>query len=278
MSPAGFGDPSDLPVSWWGELAPTDEVDSRCWFCSFEGLDLWLQSFDAGEWRFVWRYRDDRRAESPEGIPVRAPRRCSPEALPADGKSLRALGVDDLHLVPRLADRPVVARPREPFVLLPGARQQAYLSTPVWVCLQNDSATSVLELPARQLSQTWFGPNARVGEVAYAQRTSLRTRLDWVGRSSDRAITPVLLENHGSESLRIQRFSLPAPALTLYRDRRGHLWTQRITVRRAPAADSVEVDLGRRPPAEAQGAEELSSSRVVAHRSLLVRALSSLFG
>jgi hypothetical protein len=98
------------------------------------------------------------------------------------GKSPRRL-----CLRPLLADRSVVVRARQSVFIPPGEEAMLYLSTPVWVSVDlGEPARALREIPVQQLSDTWFGPSTREGELCYAARTHARNHLDEVPRRPHR--------------------------------------------------------------------------------------------
>jgi hypothetical protein len=89
---------------------------------------------------------------------------------------------------PMLADRPVVVRARQSVFIPPGEEAMLYLSTPVWVSIDlGEPARALREIPVLRLSDTWFGPSTREGELCYAARTHARNHLDQVPRRPHRA-------------------------------------------------------------------------------------------
>lgn len=145
-------------------------------------------------------------------------------------------------LAPVLGDRPVVARPRQPVYLL--ARQEVtfYLSTPVWLKILVGSPQMTLrELATVRLSDTWFGPSTRVGELCYANRTHARRNLGELPLRPHRAITPLRIRNNAQEALPLEKISLPVPMLPLFGADDGSLWTQRATLVRDEVSDLASV-------------------------------------
>lgn len=183
-----------------------------------------------------------------------------------------------LVLTPRLADRPVVVRPRTPFSIAPGAQALIYISSPLWLEISLEGLQPpLLDIPFARPSDTWFGASTLVGEACYASRTFARADISELPLHPHRATTPIHLHNQASDPLVIETLSLPAPYLSLYSDKNGGLWTQSITLRRRPGESTAALELGSGAPQEADGGEQVSGPRKAGGQNLVVRAWSSLF-
>jgi hypothetical protein len=186
---------------------------------------------------------------------------------------------DRVQLSPMLADRPVVIRPRQPIFLLSEQTVTLYLSTPVWLKIQvGEPAVLLKEFPVQRLSDTWFGPSTREGELCYAGRTHARHNPSELPKRPHRAITPLTIMNKASTPLPLEKFSLPVPMLALYGDVDGLLWTQAVTLTREGQTDLASVQIDSRPPQYGKGLTRLAPPRQESGRSGLVRAFSVLFG
>ena len=257
---------------WWRELDVAAESGVR-WTLGAFGLTVFRMG---GEWQ-VGHERDD--AAEPEGDDG-----CSVEALsePPDEfpnleRFVAEAGRASISLLPRVADRSVVARPRMPLHVLPGRATKVYVSVPVWVDLTlSRPSRSLRELPVKRLSNTWFGPSTREGEVAYALKTYARARLEEMPRRTYRAITPIVIRNKAADVLLVDRMSLPIPYLSVWGTSEGHLWTEQITLAREEGDGMSTLDVKKGAPREAVGAKRISEPRRTAPASLLVRAFTSL--
>lgn len=182
-----------------------------------------------------------------------------------------------ITITPKVADRPVVARPETSFQLLPGAKIDLFVSTPSWVEVQiGEPPQTILDEPVWRLSDTWFGAITGPGELCYAITTTARLRLENLPVLPHRVITKVRLENRAAESVSIERLSLPAPHLTLYADAGGHLWTQSVHMKLQARDTLAEVDLGKGPPDEAKKPKRVAKPRQATHQNILMRAKSAL--
>lgn len=201
--------------------------------------------------------------------------------LPAEFSERYVIGGDSgrLKLSPALADRNVVIRPRQPVFLLSGQQATLYLSTPVWIKLEvGEPGVLLREIATQPLSDTWFGPSTREGEVCYAGRTHARHHINELPLRAHRAITPLHIHNKATTPLPLEKFSLPVPMLSLYGSADGSLWTQRLTLTREDQSDLAAVRIDPRPPEYAEGMQRLAQPRQEPGRSGLVRAFSMLLG
>ncbi len=202
-------------------------------------------------------------------------------SLPAEFEERHVLNGTSGHLTltPLLADRNVVIRPRQPVFLLSGQAVTLYLSTPIWLRIDvGEPATLLREMPVTRLSDTWFGPSTREGEICYAGRTHARHHPDEIPHRPHRAITPLHIHNKAATPLPLEKISLPVPMLALYGSEDGMLWTQRVTLTREDQSDLAAVRIDPNPPEPNRKLSLLSKPRQNPGRSGLVRAFSLLFG
>ena len=178
-----------------------------------------------------------------------------------------------------LANRPVISRPVTPFHLPAGEEATLFVSTPVWLHLAAAKPLRDLtDVPIQRPSDTWFGPSTREGQLCYDSRTSGRLHLEEVPQRPHRAVTRVVIRNDGSDALRLERLSLPAPFLAVFEADDGLLWTTPVTLVREPSGEMGTVKIHENPPQEARHARRLSPPREKPTHASLVRALSALFG
>ena len=179
---------------------------------------------------------------------------------------------------PALADRPVVIRPRQPVFLPSGEEVTLYMSSPVTVRIETgDPGVLLREIPSVQLSDTWFGPSTREGELCYSGRTSARQELEEVPRRAHRVLTAARIRNESVMPLPLEKLSLPVPALSVYGTLQGDLWTESVSLVHSgdPELAMLHVDEG--APTYAGATTRLSPPRRPIQRGSLVRAFSILF-
>lgn len=265
---------SEKTPIWWG----TFELSEGAVGCWRVGPLAFCAKRLAQEWRLAYhRYED----EAPTAVNVPCGSEETDEIVAA-GSLLRAasrqLG-EAMVVTPALADRPVVARPEPTLKILAGAEIELYVSTPVWLQIYvKGIEEALLDVPSQRPSDTWLGASTRAGELCYAIRTKARLDLENLPLRAYRAITKILLRNRAADTLILERLSLPFPHLSIYRDRHGYLWTQRLTVARSKTGSLAEVHLGEGPPREAEEAEVVAGPRDEPSKNVLNRALGALFG
>ena len=229
----------------------------------------------AGEWWLSWERQED------DEDSTRVERILSTEPLPVERYERFVCGAGDHSAVlkPVLADRSIVVKPRQPVFVLPGEETTFYISTPVWIRVEAGEPPRILrDVPVMRLSDTWFGPSTREGELCYAARTHARSSLQEVPRRPHRAVTPLRIHNRAGTMLPIDRVSLPVPLLSLYGGGDGALWTEGVDFIRATDSDMASLRVAPGPPADATGAQLLTGPRLHAEKVGLVRAFSGLFG
>ena len=192
-----------------------------------------------------------------------------------------ALPGDEAHLAlsPRLADRSVIARPTVP-LLIPAQQSVAlFVSTPLWVALTADALPGYLmDVPSFRLSDSWFGPSPRDGELCYACVTQARLDPQRLPSHPVRAMTRIQIHNEAVDTLAVERVKIPTPYLQLFRTQSGELWTQAVHVHRRTLSGDVEMRLETPRGVADLGGESIASARKVESNTLFKRALDALIG
>ncbi|HEX7038346.1 MAG TPA: hypothetical protein VF210_21455 [Pseudomonadales bacterium] len=230
-----------------------------------------------GEWQIAFSREDETLASSFARLELRM------GGLEAGGGAFDRFILrgpsDRLVLRPLLADRPVVIRPRQPVFLPSGEEITLYMSSPVTVRVEAGEPPVLLrDVPSLAMSDTWFGPSTREGELCYSGRTHARHSLAEVPRRAHRAITPVHIRNEVESPLPLEKVALPVPLLSVYGAADGSLWTENVSLVRTSASDLAALRIGSGPPEYAGAAELISGPREAHGRGSLVRAFSHLFG
>lgn len=264
---------STPPVRWWQE---TELPEDSAGFWQIGPLAFWLQR-SVGEWRFVGEYRED----APEDVLLH--RLPATRPMPAAGDLQRRLGFrrtsGRVRLLPALPDRAVVVQPATPFALPAGEETTLYISTPLWLRVAvGDPPQEFVELPTRPLSDTWFGPDTRVGELCYAASTSARLRREALPMRPCRALTELRLRNQAAGALDVQKVQLPMPTMALYMSADGALWTEPVTLVRRDDGELAALELGRGAPAHLAQPRRLAEPRRQPEKGLLLRAFGGLIG
>ncbi|MBB5021661.1 hypothetical protein [Desulfurispira natronophila] len=185
-----------------------------------------------------------------------------------------------VNLVPCLPDRSVVIRPVTPCTIHSGEGITLYIGSPIWLQLHlNGNSKGSQDIPAHPLSDTWFGPDTRNGELCYLVRTRARTEATALQEAdSSRVITPVRIENMAEKELTFDRFCIPLPMASLYQDNSGSLFSQQIQLIRYDDDQMAQVKVVAGAPAV--GADSLSlvnGPRKSNDKPVLLRAFSAIF-
>jgi len=256
---------------WWEarDLAPGNTLE-------YQLGSLLLDIHHArGEWQLATRHVDETQSGSQ---PVVTQRRGGLEGESYE-RFLVSSGTQRLVLTPVLADRSVVIRPRQVVYLPTGEETTMYLSSPVTLRISiGEPAVTLREIQMLRLSDTWFGPSTREGELCYSGKTHARHALDEVPMRVHRAITPLHIRNNAATPLPLEKISLPVPLLSVYGSMDGRLWTQGVSLVRGTDSDMAAMKIDPVPPGYAGTVTLLSGPRQTQARGALVRTFSLLFG
>ncbi len=258
---------------WWGECILAANTMGR-WHIG--PLILWAQRL-AKEWRIAWRSGEELMQ------PVAQVEMSLPIEKPAAGMavcrfSFRETG-KPLRLVPASADRSVVVKPEVPLYIPGGEEITLFVSTPLWVqVFVGHGSMPLVEVPTLRPSDTWFGADTRHGEMCYASRTLAQLRVEDIVPRPHRAITPVSIRNHASDTLAVERLSVPMPLLSLSVSERGHFWTQSVILERHTPRGEAALQLGDMNLSGATRMQHIGGPRQMQEDQTVLRALSRFFG
>lgn len=251
---------------WW---LPQTLAPNQRWRCSIGPLSVYLERRQE-DWFLAWETQE----ELPEPQRVLGETwQQLPETLVQNRYVFRRAPTQ-FCLKPRLLDRPLVVRTHQPVKIPPGESITFYISSPVVVVVDLlNPATFLEELVTVRLSDTWFGPSTREGELCYAAKTHARNSREEVPLRAHRAITPVTIRNRSEQLLAIEKLSIPLPFLAVYGLDDGSLWTDPVTLEHSHNEALAKLELGSRTDA----GTALSQARVPGHSNRLVRAFTSIF-
>lgn len=259
-----------VPV-WWGRL-DFALGQTRAWHMA--GFDLAITR-GAQEWRFQTRRNPGQHEDQHQWRTL--PDAALPEDTPVTRHFFKKTG-DALYMLPRLADRSVVIKPVNPVFIPAGEEVTLYVSTPVWVaCYAEHFDAPLLDLPVVRPTDTWFGPNTVKGEVCYATRVFGRTDLSQLPPRPFRAVTPIILRNHGADTMPVERINMPVPLLPVYASENGRLWTPPLHVQREAGSRTPRIRLESAMSAEAGTVELLTPARISGGEHALIRLFDNFF-
>ena len=257
-------------IDWWGEWA-FEIGQARCW--RIGPTRLWIER-RACEWVIDRETEPDPFSEALEVASPATGGDLKPETVTTLRFAGSPAGGGGLRLGPKLADRDVISRPEMPFTVLPEEEATVYVGSPLWLALEGvPEGRPITEFPLFRPSDTWFGPNTRVGELCYASRTRCRTDPDDLRWNPHRAVTRVTIRNPHPTPLPVHRINLPVSLLPLWRTAPARLVTPPITYTRGGSDETIaELDIGTPP----HGATFVAGPRVTVPKHRLVRAFSRL--
>lgn len=258
---------SDVQLTPWWE--PVSLKTGQCWHYCVGPLSIYLQR-SSNQWLLAWEHLDDTLEHH---TVISEPLNEMPESL-IPTRYVFSKSPANFRLKPRLLDRPVVVKTNQPVIVPQGESITFYISSPVSICVElSTPLTELREIPAVRLSDTWFGPSTRVGELCYATKTQARNNKADVPKRPHRAVTPVTVHNQSEEQLTIEKLSIPVLHLAVYGQPDGNLWTNPVSLRHTPGNPLAVLDVGKGPA----GTHALAEAREPLQRSGLVRAFTSIF-
>lgn len=281
-------EPPSSSTPWWGTFSLEESTGGK-W--AIGPSTLWIYR-SAGDWRIIHRPSTDPVTADPmaqrSAVTVPVPPDEMESILASEEKTLQTSRYsvrdtsESITLRPALADRPVISRPEHPLFVPPGEAVTLYLSTPLWIrVVLAESDRQLQEMPSHRMSDTWFGPSTREGELCYATRTAGRLHLEHLPVRMHRALTPLRIQNTAQDVLALERVQLPARHLALYETPDDVLWTQRVTMTRTESVAGADVQIKDGPPADADQATLLQDPCEPSKKGLLTSTFSTfgaLFG
>lgn len=197
-----------------------------------------------------------------------------------DERFVQARTPAQIELKPVMAERAVIIRPFQPIFLLGHEEVTLYLSTPISVQVSaGDPPVLLREFASQPMSDTWFGPDTRSGELCFSGRTQARHRLAELPVRPNRAITPMRIRNATETPLLLEKVKLPAPMLALYGDVGGGLWTRQVTLVREADGNLARVRIEPGAPQVEKPVTLVAEPREDPGRgNLVMRAFNVLFG
>lgn len=214
-------------ITWWGEYE-FELNQPRAW--QFGSLLLRITR-GLQEWRLEYHRPQQQFDYEQQWHVIEDPNFAFPHPVKVERYMFKSTQ-SKLQLMPRLANRSVVIKPVDPIYIPAGQRGTLYISTPLWVSgLVNGQRDPLFDIPVILPKDTWFGPNHRSGEIAYATSVDGRTDLQQLKSRVFRAVTPIEFHNVSNQQLRFDKMNVPIPALPLfYSESTQRLWTSQIKV------------------------------------------------
>lgn len=239
-------------------------------------LSLWLvnQPF---EWRVSWGHAGGPIHDAIQELIVQ------PEEGDIPGREWRRFGYADksnsLQISPKLSDRSMVVRPDKPLLIPGGERVTFFLSTPLWLILEDGQRQSFLtEIPTHRPSDTWFGESSIEGELCYYTKTAARLLMAELPLRYHRAVSTVSLNNRDNKPLLVDRIKIPMKNLSLYRSEVGWFYTDSLSFEWEGNKDEIKMGLRGKPDLGGEFLALAAEPREPLESNLVVRTVKSLFG
>lgn len=187
-------------------------------------------------------------------------------------------GTSTLRLSPAFPDRPIVARPEHAFHLVRGAKVRIYVRVPLWVRVElaEPEAVTLAEVPARTLSDTWFG-DPMAGELMYYLPTTARREVRREHFQPHLVVCPLQMSNTSTGDLDVEKISLRVAHLSVF-GREGELWADETRVRYRSAEEGSDIEISGSPPAEARDARLVTGPREPTVRGFRARTFARIRG
>ncbi|GHG76818.1 hypothetical protein GCM10010919_31970 [Alishewanella longhuensis] len=255
---------------WW---QPQALALDECWQYSVGPITLYFKRC-LQEWQFSFERQDQ--AETNFST-VSQSAVCLPELLTSQRFIFRH-SPTSFRLTPKLLERPVVIKTRQPVSIPAGEQNVFYISSPV--CIQvslEQPQTILLEISIQRLSDTWFGASTEHGQLCYADKTHARQSLAEIPARPHRAVTAVTIENRSDKMLTIDKISIPLPYLAIYGRNDGSLWTDPITLQHEGDSSLTRFKISKELPAGLSSADLLTAPRELPDKNNLVRAFTGIF-
>ena len=264
------------PRSFWEPLRLKED---RTYFWRIGALEFWVHKND-GEWLVTHRLQN-------EPCETAAPVFAAQEEKPGElewNHFFADSGSSEFLLHPMLPDRPVVVRTEYPVNIAPGANILFYVDIPIRIALgtvqsgakkgeaENPHAAlqEFIELPTRQLSNTWFG-GPMTGRLCYSLPTVLYR--DTAGREvpPHSAVCPLRLKNTSKKSFSVGKISVFTEFLKLYLDS-DQLWTGEAQATFV-GNEELQVSVSDRKPDTAGKTRLIAQARTSAGEHLLRKSI-----
>lgn len=257
-------------AQWWH---PQALALDECWQYTIGPVSLYFKRC-LQEWQFSFERNE---LTDNTQLTVSQNALCLPELLTSQRFIFRH-SPTAFKLTPRLLERAVVIKTRQPVSIPAGEQSVFYISSPISIQVSlQEPETHLVEIPAQRLSDTWFGPSTQHGELCYADKTHARHSLSDIPARPHRAVTAVTIENRSDVILTIDKLSIPLPMLAVYGRADGTLWTDPIILQHENQSSLTRFRIGKELPAGLTTADLLTPPREHPDRHGLVRAFAGIF-
>jgi len=138
----------------------------------------------------------------------------------------------EYQLLPTVPDRPLVVKPSDPVRVPPGETGIFFCLLPVFLKVfvsQRKTETTLLTVPTRPLSDTWFG-SPIAGELCYSLPIKAEQDISQLEPLPNHAVCRIAVTNRSHEVLQIGKLCYRPQYIGLYGGN-AHLWASGIRIR-----------------------------------------------
>lgn len=183
---------------------------------------------------------------------------------------------DELNLLPVFPDRPIIVNSEFPLKISPDSEIQIFTRVPAWVQISMGKDRHVLtEIPAKKLSQTWFG-NPLEGELCYWLSTKARRAFTKLEDRPAYINCPIRIKNKTHEDLNFEKFCFRVDRLSIFRDNED-LWADETHIEYHGEEQNSDITMTGSLPKNVGTGELLSKPRNPMSKSFATRTFKKLF-
>jgi len=259
------------PTPWFGQYS--FELNQTMHF-NFGTLELWITR-KTKEW--VLQHIHHNTSEEVEQVQINLTAQ-----LPAQADCIKRVVTTNesntLTIMPLLADRALVSRPTISTVIAQGEVVNLFVTCTCWCHVTiAGSEITLMDLPIKHYSDTWFGPNPREGELCYASKTNASLDIEGYITKPYRAKIPIKIVNRLGEAFCLERLNIPVPYLDIFVDPQNQLWGQGLTFIREPAHKEIKIRRNKSQALEKLGLKAIVSARKQSEDNIMIKAFDRLF-
>ncbi len=247
----------------WGLLNLKDETTV---FSEIGNLRLWICR-SKSEIKIAHSYFDPLSETEDDGNALPEPQRWQRWAFKQSGP--------DVEILPVFPDRPVVIQAENPFRIAEDAAVRFFVRVPLWIKIKHTgkTETTLIELPAVNLSNTWFG-DFQSGQLCYWISSGARRELEADPERPYLALCPLRLIDNSPEDLIVEKICLYVANLSLYYDG-SQLWSDEMQVTYRGKSEVSQIDVTGKAPPEAKNAKMITSPRIKIKSAFSAKTLAT---
>lgn len=182
----------------------------------------------------------------------------------------------ELNIMPVFPDRPIIVNSEYPLKISPESEIQIFTRVPAWIQISIGKNRHVLtELPARKMSQTWFG-NPLEGELCYWLSTKARRSFTKLEDRSAYINCPIRIKNKTHEDLNFEKFCFRVDRLSVFKANED-LWADETHIEYHGEEQNSDITMTGRLPKNISDGEQLSRPRNPLSKSFATRTFKKLF-